>query len=142
MENKQIMIIKFNMLFYLVFIFLIIGGLIQKIINDQYFEGFGFYIFMTIVITLITLFILLGLKYRKNWAITLAINWNIFIAFMLIALKLIGFFVLKNIYNNSISLYQYFDIDTIFRFFLGAVFIILFFLIKKGKTGENGDVFK
>jgi len=139
MKNKLPIIVCINVIIYCVFIILILGGLIQKLIIMQPWEGFVAYSMVMLVVVLITLVILFGLIKMKNWARVWAVCWNFFSAFALIGLHLAFYFIMKN-NDRNVSFGETLTIDIIFRFVLGIIFLFLAVSLNTKKTKRYFEV--
>jgi hypothetical protein len=82
------------------------------------------YDLISLSIILILLIIIIGLLKLKPWSRSAAIVWNISIAFILIGLKLVVYFLIIWQYGIPKD-FNYFNLNTILEFVLGIILIFL-----------------
>jgi hypothetical protein len=132
MKSKSISLIYIytNCFIYIAVIILLFGGVLQRaqypFWNNKEMNKLGIVYDLTALgVIIITLIIIIGLIRLKPWGRLLAMIWNVGIAFLLIGLKLIGYYVLIGFSGSAPEDFNYFDSDTILQFVFGIILIIL-----------------
>jgi len=130
MKSKSILLIYTNCVIYLAMIILLVGGIFQRA-QDSFWEDMEMnklgitYNITALGLIIITFMIMVGLIRLKRWGRLWAMVWNVGIAFLLIGVKLIGYYVLIGHSATTPKDFNYFDSDTTLWLVLGLILIIL-----------------
>jgi hypothetical protein len=141
-KRFQLIYIYTNCFIYIIIIVGLFGKLIQRRVqeySDFWKKNVNLliaYDLITLAIIFILFVITIGLIKLKPWSRSLAIVWNISIAFILIGVPLIFYYVLIGIYGATPKDFNYFDSDTILWFVLGIILIYLSISFNKKSIKE------